>query len=180
MKNNSKVKQHILISLCFLFFYILTCILSPKMAIGWFNSSLPASPNFLLCATVALGLLKGRKLGGIYGMIFGFLFDATVGDPFQLSPVIFFLCGYFAKSFARPFLRRNPITALFVSGVLFAFRAVVSSFCIVARWRGITFFNILGAVLPEYFYNLLISPVLFVITVLIFALLKIDTEDNAQ
>ena len=57
MKNTSDVKQHILITICFLLFYILTSVLSPHMAIGWFNASLPASPNFLLCAMTFGGVL---------------------------------------------------------------------------------------------------------------------------
>ncbi len=93
---------------------ILTLILDtsvvPLIGGGW------AHPLLALTSVLTLGLLLGRTRGALYGIIAGFLLDATTALPFGLMTVLYALCGAGA-GFAGRLLRRNILNTILAPGL---------------------------------------------------------------
>ena len=81
--------------------------------------------------TLALVLLFGWRqnpvVGGIYGMIGGFLLDALVGTGLSVLPLLFFAMGVYAAFTARR-LHDHPLTYLIMT---------LPAHVVLAAWRGL-------------------------------------------
>lgn len=81
--------------------------------------------------TLALILLFGWRqnpvVGGIYGMIGGFLLDALTGEGLSVLPLVFFAGGVYAAFTARR-LHDHPLTYLIMT---------VPAHLLLGAWRGL-------------------------------------------
>ncbi len=64
-------------------------------------SFLPATPDLLLCAVVAIALLDSRRAAAVVGMVGGFCLDALGGVGASLTPLFYLLVVLFVGSFAE-------------------------------------------------------------------------------
>lgn len=53
-----------------------------------------AAPDFVLMTVAAFAFFAGGRVGGIAGILAGFLLDTLAGTPVPISPIAFFLAGY--------------------------------------------------------------------------------------
>lgn len=80
-----------------------------------------AAPSLGLLFSMAVGFLHGERVGGVTGLVCGWLSDATMGEGMMLYPLLYFLCGYLSGTVGKRSLAHNlPSFAVFaaVSGGL--------------------------------------------------------------
>lgn len=86
-----------------------TAFLSPLRLFG-------GVPDLMLAFTVSVGLFRGKKYGGAFGIFAGVLSYAVGGGGVTILPLFYMLCGYFAPVCqallpANSFLSRAAICA---------------------------------------------------------------------
>ncbi len=52
------------------------------------------APNFFLCFVVIIALFRGKKEGGIVGLIFGLVYDMLIGRLVGVNALIYFYLGF--------------------------------------------------------------------------------------
>lgn len=95
-----------------------------------FLSYLPilgATVELTLALVLLFGWRQNSVVGGIYGMIGGFLLDALTGTGLSVLPLIFFAAGVYASFSARR-LHDHPLTYLIMT---------LPAHVVLAAWRGV-------------------------------------------
>lgn len=175
-------KADIFFILLFVLLFICSTHLMPYTAISFSKAlGVTVKADVLLAAVIATGLLKGKKYASYFAVISGFVFDLYVGNPYSFSPLVFFLCGYFASFAARPFSHRNPLSVIFISAMLVWIKALVSFFYLIAtagESGGLSI--ILYGIIPEYFANILACTIVFTIIRLLMAVFRIPVREDIR
>ncbi len=177
-----KKKTDIFFILLFTVLFILSTQLMPFFAITFSKASgIVARADILLAAVISLGLLRGKKYASYYAVVVGFVFDLYIGNPYSFSPLVFFLCGYFASLAARPFSHRTPLSVIFISAMLVWIKSLVSFFYLVATSGDSGASNILLlGVIPEYIANIIACTVIFTVIRILMALLRIPVKEDIR
>lgn len=97
-----------LYSVFFLLLYTVQYVFTPLHLNG-------VSPEYLLCAVVALGLFENQTFGAIYGIVFGLFADFGGGGVFGTRAVLFMIIGYCVGYFAENRISSNLISCLAIS-----------------------------------------------------------------
>ena len=95
-----------------------------------FLSHLPlfgATIELTLAMVLLFSWRQNPVVGGIYGMIGGFLLDALVGSGLSVLPLLFFMLGVYAALAARR-LHDHPVTY---------FLMTLPAHVVLAAWRGV-------------------------------------------
>lgn len=166
-----------------LFFFVAFFLATKQMPIfslrGTKSLGVTVKLDLLLCCTICLALLEGKRYAAPYALTAGFLFDVLVGNPYAFSPIVWFLCSYFAEKAAAPFSRKTPLSVLLVGAQVLAIKAVFSFLYLIAVSRdasvGQLFF--LG-VLPEYLVNTVGTALVFSIMRILAALFRVPLFDH--
>ena len=168
--------------LFFIVVFILSTGLVPHLADKFAKlTSLTVRADLLLCSVIGLGLLGGRKKAAVYGMIFGFIFDVYIGNPYSFSPLVFLLCGYFASPMSAPFSHRTPLSVLLVGASLLWIKALFSFFYLLAVSSQVgAGAVILKSVLPEYIVNVVACSLVFAIMRILMAVFKIPVSEPGR
>ena len=66
-----------------------------------------AAPSLGLLFSMAVGFLHGERVGGVTGLVCGWLSDATMGEGMMLYPLLYFLCGYLSGTVGKRSLAHN-------------------------------------------------------------------------
>ena len=66
-----------------------------------------AAPSLGLLLSMAVGFLHGERVGGVTGLVCGWLSDATMGEGMMLYPLLYFLCGYLSGTVGKRSLAHN-------------------------------------------------------------------------
>lgn len=75
-----------------------------------------AAPSLGLLFSMAVGFLHGERVGGVTGLVCGWLSDATMGEGMMLYPLLYFLCGYLSGTVGKRSLAHNlPSFAVFAA-----------------------------------------------------------------
>lgn len=175
-------KTDIFFILLFVILFILSTQLMPFFAVTFSKASgITVKADILLAAVISLGLLRGKKYASYYAVVSGFLFDLYIGNPYSFSPLVFFLCAYFASLAARPFSHRSPLSVVFISAMLVWIKSLLSFFYLVATSGDSGTFSIfvLG-VIPEYIANIIASVIIFVIIRVLMAFLRIPVKEDIR
>lgn len=153
-------------------------LLSVKAADG---TGITVGADILLGSVISLGLLRGKKYAAIFGITIGFIFDVYVGNPYEFSPLIYFLCAYYASLASTPFSRRTPLSVLLISAMLLWVKAVFSFFYLIAvsGESGAAKVLLLG-VIPEYIGNIVACALCFAVMRIGMAIFRIPVKEDIR
>lgn len=178
--SNSK-RDNIFFSLVFVVFYLFTAAALPYLGVkmgflsfGGLISQSTVKPDLLFALVLSTAILNSRRRAVILGIIFGFVVDVTCGTP-MLSPLVYCLCGHYAYSVSSGYAGTGAVNAMLSALPLLLSKVIVSTFYLLATWHDISFIDILlGAVLPEYIYNVIAVGVMYLVLKLLMKLFKIE------
>lgn len=124
---------------------------------------LPATPDLLLCAVVAIGLLDSRRAAAVVGIVGGFCLDALGGVGAALSPILYLLVVLLVGSFAEKALGSFWAWLVLILPTLLL-RALFTTLAVLLRMGGVSFSPLLRQILlPEAVVTLLLGiPVYFI------------------
>lgn len=131
---------------------ILTFVAIQRSQLGTITIS-SVHPDFLLAATIFLGLIEGREIGAISGFVLGLFADSFALIPFGVSSLVFAIAGYVAGMV--------EVTTLPDSKVLDTFVVAAVAACGEAFLAGV-----LGVMGVSTLLNVLLTQVLIVTTLL--------------
>lgn len=72
-------------------------------------------PNTFVILTLFLGLFAGKKIGGICGVIIGFILDILVGRSFGFTGIILGLIGLLGEYFDKNFSKDSRVTIILMT-----------------------------------------------------------------
>lgn len=131
-------------------------------------------PDVMMALVICSSILSQRRRTVVLGIIFGFIIDVTCAVPMFL-PLIYCICGQYASKLSFTFSGKGVVNAVFVAVPLALVKSVASAFYLLGTWHNISFGDIiLGAVLPEYIYNIAVTAVVYVLLSLLMKLFKIE------
>ncbi len=162
-------------------FYLLTASVVPYLGIKPEFLSLvngaavnTVKPDIMLALVICSAILAFGKHTVILGIVFGFIIDVTCSVP-MLSCVSYCLCAHYAPKLSRVFVGRGMVNTVLVAVPLLLIRAFTSTFYLLGTWHNISFGDILvGAVLPEYIYNIVTVAVVYGTLVLLMRIFRIE------
>ncbi len=119
-------------------------------------------PNLLIILIVSFGLMRGKRDGMMIGFFCGLLADLLFEQTLGFNALLYTWVGYFSGYFYRIFYDDDIKTPLFlISASDLAYGIVQYGFRFLLRGR-IDFFYYLGRViLPEVFYTLILTIVIY-------------------
>lgn len=172
-------KKDIFFTVFFLITFVLSTKVMPQLAMqGARQLGITVKADLLLAAVISLGLLQGKKYAAVYALAAGFIFDVFVGNPYAFSPVVYFLCGYFAEKAAAPFSRKTPLSVLLIAAMLLWIKALASFFYLMAISRDVSPAVLLtNGVVPEYLVNVISTALIFAVMRILMALFRIPVQD---
>lgn len=181
MNSSNTKRENIFFSLVFLVFYLVTVSTSSHMGIkmeflsfGGFISQSRVFPDILFALVLCSAILSSKRRAVVLGIIFGFIVDVTGSVP-MLSPLVYCVCASLAYNLSTTFAGRGAVNAMIVSLPLLGVKALVSVFLLLGTWHSISFLDILiGAVLPEYIYNIIVVGIVYVILKFLMRLFKVE------
>lgn len=165
----------------FLFAYIAATRLCPLAALHTSaRLGITVRLDLLLCCVLSLALMEGKRYAAPYALTVGFVFDVAVGNPYTFSPIVFFLCSYFAEKAAAPFSRKTPLSVMLCAAQVFLIKAVFSFLYLAAVSGDASVGELLyRGVLPEYLINLFGAGVVFAVMRILTALFRIPVFEQS-
>ena len=119
------VKKSFLYTLCFLLLFLIEAVFRPITVFG-------VSPLYVLCGTVAVGILENEKFGGIFGLIFGLFCDFAGGSVFGSQAICFMFVGFLAGAISDAVLSKGLArTVIFTEGAIIFFYLLKALFAII-------------------------------------------------
>lgn len=182
--NETDTKTKVFYSVLFSLFFLIAAVIVPRLGITFsflsFGGSFAVSkvtPDIMLALVVICSILSSNRLACVLGLIFGFLYDATVGIPYMFSPILYTLGGMFAPKFSESFAKRGISGVVVSSSVLYLAKAIITAFYHLATWREISLGSlIVGTLLSEFIYNMIAVLVLYPIVLFFAKLCKVEME----
>ena len=150
MKN--KIVLFITIIVCFL----LQCTVIDYISIGSITPNLP----LILC--VAMGLMRGRKVGLWTGFFSGLFIDLFYGSLFGFYALIYMLIGYGNGFFQRVFYDEDiklPLALIAGSEFLYGMVIYVLLFMLKSDFHFLHYLR--HVIMPELVYTILVTLVLY-------------------
>ncbi len=175
-------KSDIFFVVFFVLVFLAATNIMPHLALTMTSAGITVKADILLGSVISLGLLTKRKYASYFAVVSGFVFDVFVGNPYAFSPLVYFLCAYFARNAAVPFSRKTPLSVMLISCMLLWIRAVFSFFYLFAASSGVSTSTVIFiGVLPEFIANVLAATVMFMIMRIMMAVFRIPVaEDNGR
>lgn len=181
MNHSSGKKDSIFFAIVFVLFYLITFTAVPYMGIkmdflsfGGLIHQSTVKPDLIFALVLCTAILSSGRRAVVLGIIFGFIVDITCSVP-MMSSVCYCLCGLYAYSFSSSFAGRGAVNAMLVGVPMLLMRALVSTFYLLGTWHNISFIDImLGAVLPEYIYNILAVGAVYLVTKLLMRIFRVE------
>lgn len=181
MQHSGGKRELIFFIVLYTVFYLLTASVVPYLGI---KPNLPAlvtdisvnivKPDIMLALVICSAVMISSKRSVVLGMIFGFIIDVTCSVP-MLSSLTYCLCGHYAPKLSRIVAGKGIVNTVLIAIPLLLMRAVVSTFYLLGTWHSISFSDILvGAVLPEYLYNLVTVAAVYGILELLIRIFRIE------
>ena len=150
MKN--KIVLFITIIVCFL----LQCTIMDYISIGSITQNLP----LILC--VAMGLMRGRKVGLWTGFFSGLFIDLFYGSLFGFYALIYMYAGYISGYAFRSFYDDDPKVPLFlVAGTDLLYNLSVYGLQFLLRGRLGFLTYIYRIIIPEIVYTVFLTIIVY-------------------
>ena len=150
MKN--KIVLFITIIVCFL----LQCTIMDYISIGSITPNLP----LILC--VAMGLMRGRKVGLWTGFFSGLFIDLFYGSLFGFYALIYMYAGYISGYAFRSFYDDDLKVPLFlVAGTDLLYNLSVYGLQFLLRGRVDFLFYVRRVIIPEMIYTVVVTLVVY-------------------
>ena len=151
-----KVLSIVLIILSFLIIYFIQSNL-----FSWFTIA-NVKPNLFVIYILCIGLFAGKKLGLIFGIIFGFFLDVVIGRQIGISGIMLGIIGLFGEYLDKNFSKESRITIMLMiaasTGIYEIGCYIFNIFALNINLEILQFIKIL---LIEILYNLLITIVIY-------------------
>lgn len=148
----------ILIILCFLF----------QSAVFGLGGVTGAAPNLILILTMSFGLMRGRKEGMLTGFFSGFLMDVFYGTLIGPYMLLYLFIGYVNGSFHKNYTTDSMMLPVVLSAAdELVFNAAVYVTTFLLRNRVHFGFYLVHVFLPQIFYTVLLTAVIYRLFVLI-------------
>ena len=154
--------QRILIAISIPFFFLLQSCVFTYMKLG------NVIPNLLVLLVCVYGFFYDEKTGAICGFFAGLLMDIFFGDMLGLNALIIMFIGYINGGFSGLFYAediRLPMILITLSDISYGLMYYIFSFLMRGK-LGLGYY-IMNIILPEVFYTLMVSLIIYPILVTI-------------
>ena len=155
-------KRFIIKSAVYAFIFIFFTVLETNILNG--AKIFGAKPNLIISLVIAAAVLENERYAAFLGMVCGFLIDSSVGSPFFFSGIYYFFAAYIAAIISKSYFTKSLLTMLIMILPVCAIREIFSLFFLIGAWGK---FNIggalLGFILPEYIYTVVLAPVIYLL-----------------
>ncbi len=148
--------QRILIAISIPFFFLLQSCVFTYMKLG------NVIPNLLVLIVCVYGFFYDEKTGAICGFFCGLLMDIFFGDMLGLNALIIMLIGYINGCFSGLFYAediRLPMILITLSDISYGLMYYIFSFLM--RGKLSLGYYIMNIILPEVFYTLIVSLIIY-------------------
>lgn len=151
-----KVLSIVLIILSFLIIYFIQSNL-----FSWFTIA-NVKPNLFVIFILCIGLFAGKKLGPIFGIIFGFFLDVVIGRQIGISGIMLSIIGLLGEYLDKNFSKESRITImLMIAASTGIYEIGCYIFNIFALNINVEILQFIKILLIEIIYNLLITIVIY-------------------
>jgi len=77
------------------------------------------TPQYAVCAVIAIAMFESEKTGAVFGLVFGLLSDFSAGGIFGTNALVFMICGYLVGCLVSEFVTVNSLSCcLIVFGII--------------------------------------------------------------
>lgn len=154
------MRKNLIIAGLLILCLILQYTLMPAISIA------EVSPNLMLCFVVSFGLMRGNRTGMIIGFLAGILTDSLymilgyyiIGYRALIYMLIGYLCGYCYRIFYDDDVKM-PVVMTAAADFVYGIIVYVTQFLL--RGRVNFFFYLKRFILPEMFYTVLLTIILY-------------------
>ena len=151
-----------------------------QSAIFSYHNVTGAAPNLLLILTMSFGIMRGRREGLLVGVLSGFLYDLFFGSLIGPYMLLFMFIGYLNGAFHKNFLMEDVMLPVFIIAFdEFVFNFVVFIAAFLLRNRTDLVFYFKHVFLPQIFYTVLATIVIYRFYVWLNKFLKKKVKENA-
>ncbi|MCR5033399.1 MAG: rod shape-determining protein MreD [Lachnospiraceae bacterium] len=133
-------------------------------------------PNIMIILTASFGFMRGEKTGLLVGFFCGLLSDIFFGPVIGLYSLIYMYIGFLNGLFSRLFYPHDiklPLVLISFSDLLYSFTCYFIFFVLRSRFAFEYYF--LHIILPELFYTILVTLVLY--PVILFINNRLDPKE---
>lgn len=131
------------------------------------------APNLILITVCICGFMNGRKVGMLVGFFCGLMTDIFFGNFIGLYSLLFIYIGYANGYFHKIFFPEDikmPLILIAVSD--FVYGIVVYLITYLLRGRFDFFFYLVHIILPEVFYTVLLTVIIYPLILKLDSVLK--------
>lgn len=119
-------------------------------------------PNLFVIFILCIGLFAGKKLGLIFGIIFGFFIDVVIGRQIGISGIMLGIIGLLGEYLDKNFSKESRITImLMISASTAIYEIGGYIFNIIALNINVEIIQFVRILIIEIIYNLLITIVIY-------------------
>ena len=127
----------------------------------WFTIA-NVKPNLFVIFILCIGLFAGKKLGLIFGIIFGFFIDVVIGRQIGISGIMLGLIGLLGEYLDKNFSKESRITIMLMIAASTAIYEIGGYiFNMIALDINVEILQFVRIVIIEVIYNLLITIVIY-------------------
>ncbi len=127
----------------------------------WFTIA-NVKPNLFVIFILCIGLFAGKKLGLIFGIIFGFFIDVVIGRQIGISGIMLGLIGLLGEYLDKNFSKESRITIMLMIAASTAIYEIGGYiFNIIALDINVEILQFIRILIIEVIYNLLITIVIY-------------------
>ena len=127
----------------------------------WFTIA-NVKPNLFVIFILCIGLFAGKKLGLIFGIIFGFFIDVVIGRQIGISGIMLGLIGLLGEYLDKNFSKESRITIMLMIAASTAIYEIGGYiFNMIALDINVEILQFVRIIIIEVIYNLLITIVIY-------------------
>ena len=183
-RTETDVKSKVFWSILFAVAFLFAAQIVPRLGITFsflsFGGRISVSrvtPDILLSLVVICSMICSNRLACMLGLIFGFAYDATVGIPYLLSPILYTVGGIVSPKLSESFASKGVFSVMVSGAELFLVKSVITAFYHLAAWREVHLSTlVVGTLLPELLYNLIALFVMYFVTVFLARLFRVEID----
>ena len=127
----------------------------------WFNLA-GIMPNLYIILVLFIGLFAKKKLGIVFGIIFGLYLDIVLGKNVGISAIALGLVGFTGELLSKSFSKDSRfIIMLMVMGSTVLCELILYIFNVLQTGATFEIFSFLKILLIEVFYNALLTIIIY-------------------
>lgn len=148
------------VTICLILLFIIIYLLQANFFV-WFNLG-GVKPNLFIIFILILGLFGGKKIGVVFGIVFGMALDFFVSKSIGISAIMLGITGYTGGYLDKSFSKDSRITMLMMISIATILYEIggVSFNCIINQTK-IDIFYFIKTVIIELIYNSIITIIIY-------------------